>query len=250
MVGSALYLLQEKFIFRPTVLPQDHVYEFRHDHEELFLHTAEDAIINAIHFKVEHPKGVILYFHGNAGNLQRWGEVTEFFVDMNYDVLVMDYRTYGKSTGPLSEIALYNDGQKCYNYLLQRYSEEDISLYGRSLGGSIASKIASTNQPKRLILESPFYSVADVAKNRFPIFPVKKLLRYELPSYKHIINVSCPITIYHGTDDYVVPFTSGEKLAFESSKPTTLFVAVEGGGHNDLINFDSYRTAVTELLKD
>ncbi|MBT8273904.1 MAG: alpha/beta hydrolase, partial [Bacteroidia bacterium] len=165
---------------------------------------------------------------------------------MDYDVLVMDYRGYGKSKGPLSETALYNDGQKCYNYLLQRYAEDDISIYGRSLGAAVASKIAAANQPKRLIMESPFYSVADVAQERFPLFPVKKLLRYQLPNFEHVKSVNCPITIFHGTDDFVVPYTSGEKLSREK---TTQFIAIEGGGHNDLITFEKYRTAIKELLK-
>ena len=93
MIGMALYLLQEKILFRPTVLQQDYKFEFSYPYEELFLKTDENAVINAIHFKVENPKGVILYFHGNAGDLQRWGEITEFFVEKGYDVLVMDYWT-------------------------------------------------------------------------------------------------------------------------------------------------------------
>lgn len=249
IVGMALFLLQDKILFRPTVLPQDHEFIFHHDFEELFIDADENAVINAIHFTVEKPKGVILYFHGNAGDLQRWGTITEFFVDMDYDVFVMDYRNYGKSLGPLSESALYKDGQLCYNYLLQRYSENDISLYGRSLGSGIATKLASTNQPKQLILESPYYSIIDVAKRRFPIFPVSKMLNYELPNFKHIKNVSCSITIFHGTEDYVVPFASGEKLALESPKDLTDFIPILDGSHNDLIKFDEYKKAITELLK-
>lgn len=250
MVGSALYLLQEKMLFRPTVLAQDHVYVFNHEFEELFLNTDEQAVINAIHFKVERPVGVILYFHGNAGDLQRWGEITEYFVEMDYDVVVMDYRTYGKSKGPLSEKALYNDGQMLYNYVLQQYNETDILLYGRSLGSGIASKLAATNQPKQLILESPYYSIADVAKHRFPMFPVAKLLSYELPNYKHIENVQCPVTVFHGTDDYVIPYKSGEKLVSESSKDNLKLITIQGGGHNDLIEFDTYKTAIIDLLKE
>jgi len=250
MFGSALYLLQEKMLFRPTVLPQDHEYVFRHEFEELFLNTDDQAVINAIHFKVERPIGVILYFHGNAGDLQRWGEITEFFVDMEYDVVVMDYRTYGKSKGQLSEKALYNDGQMFYNYVLQQYNENDILLYGRSLGSGIASKLAAANQPKQLIMESPYYSIADVAKSRFPMFPVTKMLSYELPNYKHIENVQCPITVIHGTDDYVVPYESGKKLVSESSKNNLTLITVDGGGHNDLIEFDTYKTAIIDLLKE
>jgi len=134
MIGSALYFLQEKILFRPTVLNQTYVYKFSHPFEELFLKADDNAMINVLHFKAEQPKGVILYFHGNAGDLSRWGNITSYFVERNYDVLVMDYRTYGKSTGALSEHALYSDAQMCYDYLKDRYNENDITIYGRSLG--------------------------------------------------------------------------------------------------------------------
>ena len=146
MIGTALYFLQEKILFRPTVLNQTHVFKFSNPFDELFLKSEDNAVINALHFKAEESKGVILYFHGNAGDLSRWGKITEYFVDKNYDVLVMDYRTYGKSTGALSEHALYGDAQLCYDFLKELYAEKDISVYGRSLGTGIATYIASKNQ--------------------------------------------------------------------------------------------------------
>ena len=126
LVGAFLFFFQEKILFVPSVLPQDYKYEFAHNFEELFLNTDEKAVVNALHFKVENPKGVVLYFHGNAGDLSRWGKTTEYFADKDYDVLVMDYRTFGKSTGALSEPALYSDAQFCYDYLKDRYSEAKI----------------------------------------------------------------------------------------------------------------------------
>ena len=109
-------MFQESMLFLPTTLPQDHTYSFKHNFEELFLTADDGAVLNGIHFKLEEPKGVILYFHGNAGDLQRWGTITSYFVEKNYDVVVMDYRTYGKSTGDRSEEAFYSDGQLFYNY--------------------------------------------------------------------------------------------------------------------------------------
>ena len=212
MIGTSLYLLQEKILFRPTVLAQDYVYTFDSNFEELFLKPNKDAVINALHFKAENPKGVILYFHGNAGDLSRWGIITEYFVGMNYDVLVMDYRTYGKSTGPLNEAALYQDAQFCYDYLKKQYRDSQITVYGRSLGTGIASYITSKNNPRQLILETPFYNLEDVAKHRFPIFPLKYAMRYRFASHEHIAQTRCPIAIVHGTEDHVVPFVSGKKL--------------------------------------
>ncbi len=198
--------------------------------------------------KVENAKGVILYFHGNAGDLSRWGIITEYFVAMDYDVLVIDYRTYGKSIGKLSETALYSDGQYCYQYLLKQYSETDITLYGRSLGTGIASYLASKNNPKQLVLETPYYSILDVAEHRFPMFPIKKLLRYHFPTFQYLPNADCPITIIHGTDDNIVPYSSGEKLS-KLNIDDLNFVNVEGGDHNNLIEFETYHKAINAVLK-
>lgn len=249
MIGTALYFVQEKLIFQPTSLAQDFRFDFDHPFEELFLEADDAAIINAIHFRSENPKGVILYFHGNAGDLSRWGQITSFFVKKRYDVLVMDYRTYGKSTGKLSEEALYRDAQMCYDYLLKTYAEKDIIVYGRSLGTGIASKMAAVNRPKQLILETPYYSLVSVARKRFPMFPVRRVMKYEIPSYRFLNDVACPLTIFHGTDDTIVPFESGKSL-FDSHKgPDKTFVEIKNGRHNNLIEFTEYLTGIDEVLK-
>jgi fermentation-respiration switch protein FrsA (DUF1100 family) len=248
MISASLYLLQDKILFRPTVLEQDYQFEFAHDFEEVFLKVDEDAIINAIHFKVANPKGVILYFHGNQGDLQRWGKITEYFVEKNYDVFVMDYRTYGKSKGVLNEEALYKDATYMYNYLKERYAENDMTVYGRSLGTTFAAYVASKNKPKQLILETPYYSMIDVAKNRFPLIPVKQFMNYEFPTYNFIKNVNCSITIIHGTSDKVVPFSSGQKLFDVAPKATTRFISIEGASHNNLIDFEAYHREIDAIL--
>ena len=98
------------------------------------------------------------------------GLIAEYFVTKGYDVLIMDYRTYGKSKGKLSEKAFYDDAQYCYDYLLKQYSENEITIYGRSLGTGISTCLASKNNPKQMILETPYFIILDVAKHRFPFF--------------------------------------------------------------------------------
>jgi pimeloyl-ACP methyl ester carboxylesterase len=247
MIGSVLYFFQEKLLFLPTTLEQDYQYQFNYPFEELFLETEKNTTINALHFKAENSKGVILYFHGNAGDLSRWGKITEYFVEKHYDVLVMDYRTYGKSKGKLSEAAFYKDAQYCYDYLLKHYPENEITLYGRSLGTGIASYIASKNNPKQLILETPYYSILDVARDRFPMFPISKLLKYHFPTYQFLPKAKCPITIIHGTDDNLVPYVSGKKLS-ELNIRTLDFITIEGGNHNNLIEFEAYHFAIDKVL--
>ncbi len=249
MIGASLYFLQEKMLFLPTALEQDYQFQFEQPFEEVFLNPSENVSINAIHFKVEEPKGVILYFHGNAGDLSRWGTIAEFFVKKNYDVFIMDYRTYGKSTGKLSEQAFYDDAQFCYDYLLKQYPENEIILYGRSLGTGIATYLASKNQPRQLVLETPYYSILDVAKHRFPIFPMERLLKYKFPTNEFIVDANCPITIFHGTADGIVPFSSAEKLYGVASKNSTQFIKIDGGGHNDLVDFEAYNNGIDGILK-
>ncbi len=248
MLGTSLYLLQEKILFLPTILAQDYQFKFSHTFEELFLKTEDNVEINALHFKVENPKGIILYFHGNAGNLSRWGTIAEYFVDRNYDVLIMDYRTYGKSTGKLSEQALYKDAQVCYNYLKNNYQENEIIVYGRSLGTGIATHVAENNNPKQLILETPYYSMADIAHSRFPYFPTKYLLKYKFPTHRFIKDVSCPISMVHGTDDSIISIESAKKLYKVAPQGKTTFTEIKKGNHNDLIAFETFHSLMNTLL--
>jgi fermentation-respiration switch protein FrsA (DUF1100 family) len=246
---TAVYFFQEKFIFLPDKLPQDYVYEFDQDFEELFLETSDGARLNALHFKRENPRGIVLYFHGNAGDLSRWGAITSVFLEHNYEVLVMDYRTYGKSTGKLSEAALYADAQLFYDKARAYFPEKQIVVYGRSLGTSLATFIASKNNPKKLILETPFFNLKKLVAQKTPYLPVEQLLKYEFPTANFVNDVKCSVTIIHGTDDGVVPIEWAWKLFSVIPEEQRFFVEVKGGKHNDLIRFPAYNlTIYKELL--
>ncbi|MDC8001742.1 alpha/beta fold hydrolase [Aequorivita todarodis] len=248
IIFIGLYFLQEKMIFMPDSLPQDYSYTFPGNFEEINLKTADGAKLNALLFKVKNPKGVLLYFHGNAGDLSRWGIVVQNFVEMGYDVMVMDYRTYGKSTGELSEKALYNDAQLFYKELLKTYPEGTIVVYGRSLGTAFATYVAAKNHPKQLILEAPFYSLDEVAAERFPIYPVKWFLKFHFPTYHYLKEVSCPITIFHGTDDFVVNYENSEKLSKIHTKGKLTFITIVGGTHHNLLDYEICKKRLDSIL--
>ncbi len=166
-----------------------------------------------------------------------------------YDVLVMDYRTYGKSTGDLSEENLYSDGQLFYDYVKKSFNEDSIVVYGRSIGTGLASFVASNNSPRKLILETPFYNFSEAVKNRIPILPVKYLLKYQFPSNEFISNVNCSVLIYHGKKDRIVPYKSGVKLSKLIQKKALTFISIPEGEHNDLMSFEEYDEALEKFLK-
>ena len=243
-----LYFFQEKLIFLPSKLPQDYEYSFALPHEEFNLKTKDGAVLNGLHFKNSNSKGVLLYFHGNAGDLSRWGEIALYFVEKQYDVIIMDYRTYGKSTGKLSPEALFDDAQLFYEYALEHYPENELTLYGRSLGTGIATKMAAKNNPKQLVLETPFYSLLDVAQRMFPILPVSVFLKYTFPSFEFMPEITCPVAIFHGTSDSVVPYESGVKLYDAIPHGQKSFFTIEDGEHNNLVSFPQYHEGIKQVL--
>ena len=248
--GFMIYFIQEQFIFLPSRLPENYQYQFDIPFEEFYLHAEDGARLNALHFKAPDAKGVILYFHGNAGNLARWGEITmELTKNYNYDVVVMDYRKYGKSRGSLSEEALHSDGQLFYDYVRKHYDERDIVLYGRSLGTGIASQLAAMNNPQKVILETPYYSMLDIGQRRFPYLPVKWLLKYEFKSFEYVQDISCPIAIFHGTKDEIIPMESGKKLYESIPGLNKRFIEVEGARHNNLSGFETFNIGIRQLLE-
>jgi len=131
---------------------------------------------------------------------------------------------------------------------MQFYSESEITVYGRSLGTTFATYVSSKNKPKKLVLESPFYSIEEVAKSRFPVLPIRALLHYKFPTYKYINKVTCPITIYHGTKDKVIAYKQGKKLFESIDSNAKQLISVPEGGHNNLVDFKEYLDTIEESL--
>ena len=241
-----LYTFQESLIFQADTLEQDYRFQFETPFEEKSIRTKDGANIHGLHFKVAEPHGLILYFHGNAGDLSRWGEIVSPFVELGYEMLVVDYRGYGKSTGKRTESLLYEDALQWYDLSLQLSDADSITVYGRSLGCTFANYVASKRQPHQLILETPFYSLESLVKKTYAIFPVSNLLKFKFPSYQFIQQVSCPITIIQGTEDAIVPIENSRRLI--DANPLIDFVSIPEGEHNNLANFEAYWELINELL--
>ncbi|NNK81397.1 MAG: alpha/beta fold hydrolase [Flavobacteriales bacterium] len=241
------YPMQHLFIFRPDVIEKNYRFSFDNEFEEVNIMTEDGGNINALHFKRPNSKGVVLYFHGNSGNLIRWGELNDEFGRMDYDLFIMDFRGFGKSTGELTESTFYQDAELCYQYVSERYESQDIIIYGRSMGSGPASYLASKVDARHLVLETPFYSIKSLFYTYYPFLPRVFVFKYRFPNFKYLKAVSYPITIFHGTNDFIVPYRGSRKLK-EIIKPSDDYIALEGGTHNDLMIFGEYQEKLKEIL--
>lgn len=231
----ALHFLQEKLIFRPTALSQDYEFKFDQPFQEINLPVNQGKNISIIKFTVPGSarKGIVLYFHGNRENIEKYAPSAINFTRNNYEVWMLDYPGYGKSTGERTEEILYSDALILYNMAKAAISHDSIILYGRSLGTGIAAQLAARRESKRLILEAPYYSLDALASRTAFVYPVSVLLNYHFPTYKYLQNVIQPITIIHGTDDGVIPYRHSKRL-IKTAPPGTELIPIEGAGHNDL----------------
>ncbi len=243
-----IYFLQEKFIFKPERLKKDFQYEYDIPFRELNFYIEEGVVINGLHFYREAPKGLILYFHGNSRSIKGWAKYARDFYRYDYDVVLVDYRGFGKSTGERSEKEMLNDMQFVYRELASQVSEHHIIVYGRSLGSGFAAKVASENKPRYLILDSPYYSFRKVVERFIPILPVRLVLRYQLRTDRWIRHVNCHTYIIHGTRDWLIPIKQSRKLQQINPSKITL-IAIEGGGHNNLPSFPEYHNFIRDILK-
>jgi pimeloyl-ACP methyl ester carboxylesterase len=242
------YFLQDKFIFRPEKLPADFTYKYDIPFKELFFDVSPGVQINGLHFFRPGPFGLILYIHGNTRSIKGWAKYAHDFYRYNYDVVLVDYRGFGKSTGKRSEKELMGDMQFVYSRLRAQYGEQHIIVYGRSIGSGFAAKVASDNDPRYLILDSPYYNFQKVVERFLPILPVRFILRYRLRTDKWITQVKCHTYIIHGTKDRLIPIRHSEELQKLNPQKITL-IRIDGGRHNNLPSFPEYHSFLRDILK-
>lgn len=249
LIGIAVYYLQDYILFHPEKMSKDHVYRFSVPHKEVNIPFNASANINIIQFTTTAaPKGVVLYFHGNRKNIAWYARYAPNFTNNGYEVWMIDYPGYGKSTGHFSEQRLYDYADQLYRLAASRFAKDSIVLYGKSMGTGIAAWLASRKNCKELILETPYYSITSLTAHYFPIYPVSSMIHYKLPSYQYLQQVIVPVTIFHGTSDGVIPYSNAKKLQ-PCLKSTDRFFTIEGGSHNDLNDFPIFHQKLDSLLR-
>lgn len=255
------YVYQEKaYLFFPQKLAENHTYSFDIDFEEIPIKTADDLTLNSLLFKADTTKGLIFYLHGNGGSLDGWGKKASFYTQFGYDIFMIDYRGYGKSQGAINnEEQLHNDVQLAYNEMKKRYAEDNITVLGYSLGSGLATKLVSQNNPKRLILQAPYYNINDASRHlintsdnlmlkTLRIFPTSLLNKYSINSNEFIQKCNVPITIFHGKDDELIYYGSSVKLK-EHLKPNDTLITLEGQNHWDFVKNEEYKSGLKKVLQ-
>ncbi len=247
--GIALYYLQDLFLFHPKQLPASYTYHFDMPFEEMNIPFNKSDTISLIKFLPYDSvrKGVVLYFHANRQNVEKYAKFAHNFTSHGYEVWMEDYPGYGKSVGERSEKRLYEQAVQIQKMALGKYPGNRIIIYGRSIGTGIAAYLASVTDCKRLILETPYYSIPDLYDCFIPIYPSRLMATYEFPVYRFLKDVNFPVSIFHGTNDWVVPYFEAVKLSY-ALKPGDELITIKKGGHLNLNDFTAYHQKLDSIL--
>ncbi|GAB2827771.1 alpha/beta fold hydrolase [Ferruginibacter profundus] len=246
-----MFFLQEFILFKPEKLAAGHLFHFSVPFSEIKIPFNETDTMSMVKFFPADSvrKGVVVYFHGNKQNIERYAKFVNVFTKSGYEVWMEDYPGYGKSTGTITEEKLYRQALEVQRMALSRFGKDSVILYGKSLGSGIAAYVASQTGCKRLILETPYYSIPDVFAAYAFMYPTQSMISYKIPTNKYLQQAKYPVTIFHGTNDWVIPYRCASKLK-TVLKPTDEFITIEGGTHHNLAGFDLYKQKLDSLLKN
>ena len=245
VIAGFVYVKQEGLIFRPTPLAAE--FQFAIPGVEEVQVPVAGATLSALHLRLPNPAGVVFFLHGNAGNLKTWMTDVDFYRRINYDLFMLDYRGYGKSTGQVeSEQQLHDDVKAAWKQIAPQYAGKKIAFYGRSLGTGLAAKLAGEVQPDLTILVSPYASLQAIGDEQYPWLP-GFINRYPMHSDQWLAAITRPVVIVHGDRDTLIPISHGQTL--QKLRAATEMLVIAGAGHNDIHKFPAYLDGLAERLR-
>lgn len=250
-----LYLLQDRLVFLPNMpgreldaTPQ----VIGLDYEDSWIDTADGERLHGWYIPADDARGTVLFFHGNAGNISHRMESILIFNRLRLNVLIVDYRGYGQSSGKPGEEGTYRDAEAAWDYLVEqrRLPPERIVIFGRSLGGGVGAWLASQAgvEPAGVIIESCFSSGVDMGRRLYPMLPVRLITRINYPVREYISGVRAPVLVVHSRDDEIIPFDMGQTIYQAATEPKSFFEM--GGDHNAgfWISRERYVPALDDFL--
>lgn len=250
---GGLWLWQERLLFHPVPLSASYPLARQPGVVERRF-VVEGAELSALHLQLPDPRGVVLFLHGNAGNLAGWFGDTTLYRDAGFDVLMPDYRGYGKSTGRItSEAQLRADVRAVWAAVAPQYAGRRVVVLGQSMGSALAAGLALDMEqgtlpgpaPDLTVLVSPYRSVAALAAEWYPWVPAA-LLRYPLRTEDAVVRLRSPLLLIHGQADALIAPAHSEALF--ALAPQARLVRIPLAGHNDLDRFPAYRQALAAAL--
>jgi len=246
--GIVLYYLQKKLMLHPKLLPPDYKFEFDFPFREINISFNKKDNTNLVQFFPKQvSKGVVLYFHGNRDNINRYAKYAVNFTRHGYEVWIHDYPEYGKSTGKFTEANVYRQAAEIYKLANAKFESNNIIVYGKSLGSGIASWLASKNECRHVILETPYYSMSGLLARYAPMYPAAFMSHFKFPAGEYLKEVKAPVFIFHGNKDGVIPHWHALKLK-KVLKEEDEFITIEGAAHNNLNDFALFHNKLNEIL--
>ncbi len=250
-LGLVLYFMQPTFLYSPvrevTYTPD----ELGLDFESVVFKTSDGLRLTGWYIPAENSELTVLFCHGNGGNIMHRLDSINILYNLGLNCFIFDYRGYGNSDGKPGEEGTYLDVRAAYEWLTKEkeISPDDIIVFGRSLGGSIAAQLASKVKVRALIIESAFTSYVDIGRKFYPYMPVRWFARFNYRTVDYVKDVRCPVMIIHSRGDETIPFEFGLEL-YETANEPKEFVEIFGS-HNDgfLVSSEIYKSAWTKWLK-
>lgn len=243
---AALWWGQERLLFAPSRLPADFRYDTPPDVQETWV-DVPGARLNALHLRLPHPDGVVFYLHGNGGDLSSWFVNSDYYRKLNFDLYMLDYRGYGKSSGHIeSQAQLQADVRAAWDSIAAQYGGKRRVIVGRSLGTGLAAALASEVQPELTVLISPYFSMVDLARTHYPWVPTA-VLRYPLHTDVWLPRIRGRVLLTHGERDALIPYE--HSLRLQALLPRATLLAVPDAAHNDIHKFPVYLDGLAAALK-
>jgi fermentation-respiration switch protein FrsA (DUF1100 family) len=232
-LAALLYVMQPKFLYSPERDVSSTPDELGLDFEDVVFKSADGLDLSGWHIPAKNSKLTLLFCHGNGGNMAHRLDSINIFHNLGLNCFIFDYRGYGDSLGKPGEKGTYKDAMAAYKWLTEekKMPAENIIIFGRSLGGSIAAQLASKVEARALIVESAFTSYVDIGKEYYPYMPVRWFARFGYRTIDYIRNVHCPVMLIYSRNDEIVPYKFGLEL-YEAANGPKEFIEIFGG-HND-----------------
>jgi hypothetical protein len=245
-----LVLFQSQFVYFPERTMIGTPQHVGLSYDAVSFEVADGMRLSGWFIPAEKSRGVILFCHGNGGNIYHRLDYLEIFHRLGLSTFIFDYRGYGQSEGKPTEKGTYQDGEAAWRYLVEKrqIAPTDIILFGESLGGAVVSWLAQHYTPRALILQSTFTSVPDIGAKVYPYLPVRLLSRFNYNTLEYIQRVHSPVLIIHSPEDEIIPFYHGRRL-FEAAREPKEFLEITGD-HNEgfLISGNRYEDGLNRFI--